>query len=140
MNCVARYRLGSFLRLLLLVFLLSLPITPSFALEYKTELAPVEDAILEDAAKASSLLIELEAKPPDDFYGLYRRAQEDKLRIEKALRSSGYYDGDVTILVAGKSVDEVANTWKIPAKYTGYAAPAPVRLKANVQIVFDELK
>jgi hypothetical protein len=41
---------------------------------------------------------------------------------------------------AGKSVDEVANTWKIPAKYTGYAAPAAVRLKANVQIVFDELK
>ena len=41
---------------------------------------------------------------------------------------------------AGKSVDEVANTWKIPAKYTGYAAPAPARLKANVQIVFDEVK
>jgi translocation and assembly module TamA len=66
--------------------------------------------MLEEAAKASSLLIELEAKPPDDFYGLYRRAQEDKLRIEKALRSSGYYDGDVTIRIAGKSVDEPAAT------------------------------
>jgi len=41
---------------------------------------------------------------------------------------------------AGKSVDEVANTWKVPAKYTGYAAPAAVRLKANVQVVYDELK
>jgi cyclase len=41
---------------------------------------------------------------------------------------------------AGKSVDDVANTWKIPAKYTGYAAPAAARLKANVQVVFDELK
>jgi len=41
---------------------------------------------------------------------------------------------------AGKSVDEVAGTWKIPAKYTGYAAPAAARLKANVQVVFDELK
>jgi translocation and assembly module TamA len=110
MKCVARYGLASPLRLLLLVFLLSLPINQSFALEYKTELAPVEDPILEEAAKASSLLIELEAKPPDDFYGLYRRAQEDKLRIEKALRSSGYYDGDVTIRIAGKSVDEPAAT------------------------------
>ena len=110
MKCVARYGLASPLRLLLLVFLLSLPINQSFALEYTTELAPVEDPILEEAAKASSLLIELEAKPPDDFYGLYRRAQEDKLRIEKALRSSGYYDGDVTIRIAGKSVDEPAAT------------------------------
>lgn len=39
---------------------------------------------------------------------------------------------------AGKSVDEIANSWKIPAKYAGYAAPAAVRLKANVQIAFDE--
>jgi translocation and assembly module TamA len=110
MKVLPPYGAAPRLRILILVFLLSLPASQSFALEYKTELAPVEDKILEEAAKASSLLIELEAKPPDDFYGLYRRAQEDKLRIEKALRSSGYYDGDVTIRIAGKSVDEPAAT------------------------------
>jgi cyclase len=41
---------------------------------------------------------------------------------------------------AGKSVDDVANSWKIPAKYAGYAAPQAARLKANVQIVYDESK
>ena len=41
---------------------------------------------------------------------------------------------------AGKSVDDVANSWKMPAKYMGYAAPQPARLKANVQVVYDELK
>ncbi len=41
---------------------------------------------------------------------------------------------------AGKSVDDIANSWKIPEKYAGYAAPQPVRLKSNVQVVFDELK
>jgi cyclase len=41
---------------------------------------------------------------------------------------------------AGKSVDEVAKSWKIPAKYTGYAEPQAARLHANVQIVFDEIK
>ena len=41
---------------------------------------------------------------------------------------------------AGKSVDEVASTWKQPAKYTGYAEVQPARLKANVQVIFDELK
>jgi cyclase len=40
---------------------------------------------------------------------------------------------------AGKTVEEVASTWKIPGKYAGYANPAPDRLKNNVQIVFDEL-
>jgi glyoxylase-like metal-dependent hydrolase (beta-lactamase superfamily II) len=41
---------------------------------------------------------------------------------------------------AGKSADDVAASWKIPEKYKGYAAPAAVRLKANVQIVMDETK
>ena len=41
---------------------------------------------------------------------------------------------------AGKSVDEVAASWKVPEKYKGYAAAAPARLKSNVQIVFDETK
>ena len=40
---------------------------------------------------------------------------------------------------AGKSVDEVASSWTMPAKYMGYAAPQPARLKANVQVIFDEL-
>jgi len=40
---------------------------------------------------------------------------------------------------AGKTVDEIAAGWKIPAKYVGYAAPQANRLKANVQVVFDEL-
>jgi hypothetical protein len=41
---------------------------------------------------------------------------------------------------SGKSADEVANAWKIPAKYAGYATPSPVRLLQNVQVVFDELE
>jgi cyclase len=41
---------------------------------------------------------------------------------------------------AGKSVDEVAMTWKIPAKYAGYAAPVPVRMKNNVQLAYKETK
>ena len=43
-------------------------------------------------------------------------------------------------LKAGKTVDEIATSWTIPAKYAGYAAPQPARLKANVQVVYDELQ
>ena len=41
---------------------------------------------------------------------------------------------------AGKSVDEVFAAYKIPERFKGYAAPAEARLKANIQIVFDETK
>jgi cyclase len=46
---------------------------------------------------------------------------------------------------AGKTVDQIAAAWTIPAKYTGYTDPASTpaqtaRLKTNVQIVFDETK
>lgn len=41
---------------------------------------------------------------------------------------------------AGKTVDEVASTWKIPAKYAGYAEPAANRMKNNVQLVYNETR
>ena len=44
---------------------------------------------------------------------------------------------------AGKTVDDIANGWKMPEKYKGYTVPAGptlARLKANVQIVMDETK
>ena len=41
---------------------------------------------------------------------------------------------------AGKSVDQVASTWTIPAKYAGYVMGPEGRLKANVQVIYDELK
>jgi hypothetical protein len=39
---------------------------------------------------------------------------------------------------AGKSIDETAASWKIPAKYKGYAEPAPERLKNNVRLAYME--
>jgi cyclase len=46
---------------------------------------------------------------------------------------------------AGKTVDQIAASWTIPAKYKNYASAtatpaATARLKANVQIVYDETK
>ncbi|OFW28615.1 MAG: hypothetical protein A3H97_05265 [Acidobacteria bacterium RIFCSPLOWO2_02_FULL_65_29] len=41
---------------------------------------------------------------------------------------------------AGRTADEVAKSWTIPAQYTGYAAPQPARLQSNVQIVYAETK
>jgi hypothetical protein len=40
---------------------------------------------------------------------------------------------------AGKTIDEVAAAWKIPAKYVGYAAPAAARVRGNVALAYKEL-
>ena len=39
---------------------------------------------------------------------------------------------------AGKSVDDIAASWKMPAKYTGYAPVDANRLKNNVRLAFSE--
>jgi glyoxylase-like metal-dependent hydrolase (beta-lactamase superfamily II) len=41
---------------------------------------------------------------------------------------------------AGKSIDATTASWKIPAKYKGYAEPVPDRLKNNVKLAYSEIK
>src|SRR5438876_8865352 len=40
---------------------------------------------------------------------------------------------------AGKSIADVAASWKVPAKYNGYAPADPGRLKNNVALAYKEL-
>lgn len=40
----------------------------------------------------------------------------------------------------GQGVEEVTKSWTVPAKYQGYAPAAEVRLRANVQVIYDEMK
>lgn len=39
----------------------------------------------------------------------------------------------------GRSVDSVADTWKVPATYTSYTKLPPAWLKPNIQVIYDEL-
>jgi hypothetical protein len=41
---------------------------------------------------------------------------------------------------AGKSVDDVAASWKTPEKYTGYGAAQAAGVKNGAQVIFNELK
>ena len=40
----------------------------------------------------------------------------------------------------GKTVDDVVKTWETPAKYANYAKPNPDRVRADAQVVWDEIK
>ncbi|MEK1929837.1 MAG: BamA/TamA family outer membrane protein, partial [Pararhizobium sp.] len=80
----------------------------AWALDYEVSIGKLNDPALDSAVAASSTLVELKESPPDSLFGLTRRAAEDIPRIEKALRSAGYYGGSVKILVAGKDVTDEA--------------------------------
>lgn len=41
---------------------------------------------------------------------------------------------------AGRSIDEIAKNWTIPARYKGYAEPQAARLRVNVEVVYNEIK
>jgi len=41
---------------------------------------------------------------------------------------------------AGKSAEEIAKNWTMPAKYKGYAAPQPARLQANIENIYKEAR
>ncbi len=41
---------------------------------------------------------------------------------------------------AGKTVDDVVNTWKTPEKYASYFSVTANRLRPDVQVVWDETK
>ena len=49
-----------------------------------------------------------------------------------------FFNDARTAKKAGKSIDDVAASWKMPAKYTGYAAVDANRLKNNVKLAFAE--
>ena len=60
------------------------------------------------------------------------------------LREYAGFVGDFVTVVreakeAGRSVNDVANTWEIPSRYAGYATPPPDQLKLWVQVIYDEL-
>jgi len=44
-----------------------------------------------------------------------------------------------TAKAGGKSIDDIAGSWKMPAKYSGYAKPDDTRLKNNVKLAYTEL-
>lgn len=64
-------------------------------LNYTVTISGVEGELL-DLMQRSSLLQELIEQPPPTLGGILRRAETDRERFNRILRSRGYYDGEVT--------------------------------------------
>jgi translocation and assembly module TamA len=80
------------------------PVTAS-AVVYDVSLEGVPDKGLEQSLRDASTLYRLRQEPPPDGTGVLRRAEADLPRLIDALWGAGYYEGNVTITVAGVPVD-----------------------------------
>jgi cyclase len=61
------------------------------------------------------------------------------------LREYSAFNGDFLKAVqdakkAGTAAEALAASWKVPAKYVGYAAPQAARLRSNIEVVMKEAK
>lgn len=74
------------------------------SLAYMVQLSPVESPDLASALAASSLLLTQQELPLEQRADLLRRGRRDQERLEKVLRSHGYYDGTVAITIAGEPI------------------------------------
>lgn len=72
---------------------------PELTLPYATVFSDIDDSVLAKLIEQSSQLKGLEAKPTATYTGLVRRAEADRERLRKVLRSEGYYDGTVAFRI-----------------------------------------
>jgi translocation and assembly module TamA len=70
-------------------------------LNYNVSIIGVEGELL-DLMQRSSLLQELINQPPPTLGGIVRRAETDRQRFDRVLRSRGYYEGEVSFVVEGE--------------------------------------
>jgi hypothetical protein len=41
---------------------------------------------------------------------------------------------------AGRSAEDIAKNWTMPAAFTGYGEPQAARLLLNVEVIYNEIK
>jgi len=112
------------------VFAISLA-TPSRAADpqpYDVTFAKTGDASIDKLAKETSNLVTLRTKAPAGPFALVLRARSDEDRLRTVLNSAGYYDGQVTITIDGKSLDDP----NLPQTIANYASATPIPIEVTM--------
>ena len=99
---------------------------------YTVAIAPSGNAALDQALKDSSNLVSLRENAPVGPFALVTRARDDQSRLVTALNSYGNYAAQVTIQVAGRSLDDPA----LPTVLEAASAPVPVTVGIEAGPVF----
>ncbi len=96
---------------------------------YNVTLKPTGQAALDAALTGSSTLISLQKSAPVAGFALTERARQDVDRFVTALRSFGYYKGQVTTTIGGHPLDDPT----LP----GFIDSAPADPPLQVAVAFD---
>jgi len=118
----------SFLSVLALAAAMAFPsgVPAQDELRYEVTITEVGDPELEAALQASSNLIALQDRPVSGIAGLRRRAESDLDRLRQALRSFGYYQGDVTLAIDASASARPGTEPAAPGAEGEAAEDAPV--------------
>ena len=74
--------------------------------KYTVSIAKTGNGALDAAISGSSQLVALRTKAPAGSFAVVARARSDIGRLRTALDSFGYYEGKVTVTVAGRPLDD----------------------------------
>lgn len=96
---------------------------------YNVTIATTENSALDKAMNDASQLESLREKAPVAPFALVSRAKADAGRLETVLQSFGYYDGKVTLTIAGHPVDDP----DLPRSLSAVPAKKPVDVKVVAQ-------
>lgn len=77
------------------------PAAPATGIAYSVTFEGIKGKTLRKALEASSNLVSLKDKPPPSLVALQRRAEGDLPRLQRVLRSRGYYVGTADIAIDG---------------------------------------
>ncbi len=94
---------------------------------YTVALAPTGNAKLDQALAASSTLASLRKASPIGTFALIGRARNDEARFRTVLESFGYYDPQVTIIIAGQRLDNP----DLPTLLAGLPAQPPLTISIS---------
>ncbi|MBE9604926.1 BamA/TamA family outer membrane protein [Acetobacteraceae bacterium H6797] len=97
---------------------------------YEPSIADTGDAALQAALQKTSTLFLLRTRARTTALGLIARAQRDTQGMLAALRSEGYYDGTLTITIAGEAPEAPGLADRLQARPAD-GPPIPVVITAN---------
>ncbi len=100
---------------------------------YALTIQSVDDSALNAALRDSAQLQTLRERAPAGPFALVSRAKDDIPRLETALHSFGYYDGQVTIRIDGRGLDDAGLIGALQADPADKSADIAITVQTGPQ-------
>lgn len=107
------------------------PEASTYGLTYAVSINALGDSVLDRAVEESSMLERLREEGSLGAFGLIARAETDVDRIDRVLRSFGYYDAVIAVRIAGLDLDDPALLPRLERHLPGTELQVQVQIDAG---------